>query len=381
MDFNSILKNYSTPFYVFDFDKTKERVRNIQAKLPSNTELCYAIKANAFLLYALKDISGLLFEVCSEGELQICKKLKISPDQIVFSGVMKNQKMLQDAVSYGVKTITIESLSHLNDLIKVLPNDTEQDVIVRISSGNQFGMSVDDFYKCYEIILLKKNIHIKGIHYFSGTQKKISKINEEMLFVENLVDEIKNKSDLDEIYIEYGPGLSFDYFGEDYSENYSDLNELSSLINKSKYKFVIELGRYIASPCGEYFTKVCDKKKNNNINYLILDGGINHINYYGQIMGMKIPPFEVIKMTNSCYDETDYCVCGSLCTVADVITKKVPIKNVEIGDLLKFKNIGAYSITEGIFLFLSHDLPLVFGKNQNDYKLLRDLETTYKLNI
>lgn len=380
MEIKDFCEKYNSPFYVFDFDKAVKRVNIIKSKLPSNAKLCYAIKANAFLLHAFKDIPDIFFEVCSEGELQICKKLHISPSQIVFSGVMKNPKMLEDAVSYGVETITIESLSHLNDLLAVLPDGKKQKVIIRISSGNQFGMSIENFYSCYEIIASRKNIVISGIHFFSGTQKKISKISEEIEYTENLIKEIKRKTQLDSLYIEYGPGLSFDYFGNNYEDNYSDLEEFSKMIQNSEIKYVVELGRYIASPCGEYFTKVCDKKTINNINYLILDGGINHINYYGQIMGMKIPPFSITNRTLE-GEEKDYCICGSLCTVADVITKKVSLKEVEIGDILKFDNIGAYSITEGIYLFLSHDLPLVFGKQKEDYRLLRDSKSTYILNF
>ena len=67
------------------------------------------------------------------------------------------------------------------------------------------------------------------------------------------------------------------------------------LIKDSSFNFVIELGRYIASSCGCYITKIMDIKNDADKNYCIIDGGINHINYYGQIMGMKVP----------CIDHTD----------------------------------------------------------------------------
>ncbi|MCI6798998.1 MAG: alanine racemase [Spirochaetia bacterium] len=380
MELKNIFGNYTTPFYVFDFDKVNERVEEILEKLPDNTKLCYAIKANPFLLHTLRYNKKVLFEVCSEGELQICKKLNLDPEQIVFSGVMKNKKMLIDAVDYGVKVITIESLAHLTDLIAILPQEKVQNIIIRISSGNQFGMEVADFYKAYEQIKDNSNIQIDGIQYFSGTQKKKSKIIEEVNYLEQLIDEVLKNTNLKDLYIEYGPGLSFDYFNKDSSRNYSDLLELSAEISKSKHKYVIEMGRYIASPCGEYYSRICDKKNNNGINYLIIDGGINHINYYGQLMGMKIPPFELL--ANSLVDDNydDYCVCGSLCTVADVITKKVTLPRCEIGDYFRFYNIGAYSISEGIYLFLSHDLPMVIAKNKNEYTILRNFQSTYTIN-
>ena len=50
------------------------------------------------------------------------------------------------------------------------------DVILRLSSGNQFGMSLTDI----EYIISNpdefKGISVIGLHYYSGTQKSLRKI-------------------------------------------------------------------------------------------------------------------------------------------------------------------------------------------------------------
>ena len=50
-------------------------------------------------------------------------------------------------------------------------------------------------------------------------------------------------------------------------------------------------------------------------------------------------------------------ICGSLCTVNDILVKQLPLSRLEVGDMLAFGNAGAYCMTEGISLFLSRDLP------------------------
>ena len=40
-------------------------------------------------------------------------------------------------------------------------------------------------------------------------------------------------------------------------------------------------------------TKIVDQKKNDAVNVCIVDGGINHVNYYGQNMAMKTPILSV----------------------------------------------------------------------------------------
>ena len=50
----------------------------------------------------------------------------------------------------------------------------------------------------------------------------------------------------------------------------------------------------------------------------------------------------------------------------DIILKNAPLPKIEIGDVLRFENVGAYSPTEGIALFLSRELPAIYisdGKN------------------
>ena len=48
-----IANNYETPTYVFDINTIKSRVDFFRKKFPENVELCYAIKANTFVV---KDI-------------------------------------------------------------------------------------------------------------------------------------------------------------------------------------------------------------------------------------------------------------------------------------------------------------------------------------
>ena len=46
-----------------------------------------------------------------------------------------------------------------------------------------------------------------------------------------------------------------------------------------------------------------------------------------------------------------------LCTINDILVKRLPLGGLEIGDVLVFEQAGAYCMTEGIALFLSRDLP------------------------
>ena len=381
-DYNKLASEYPTPFYLFDYDTAKNRVAQIQSRLPANAKLCYAIKANAFLVNALKD-QDLLFEVCSPGELSICEKVNLAPQKIVFSGVVKNQEDITRAYNARVNTITLESPAHCNYLINTIKSQPqhEQNVILRLTSGNQFGMSKEDLYECAQKLKAYDNINIRGIHFFSGTQKKLSKITEELSFIQQFCDDFKSKTGIRSLEIEYGPGLSYDYFSlKEEESNYSEAESLSKLLKDSSYTFVIELGRYIASACGKYITKIVDVKGDEKNHYCLIDGGINHINYYGQMMGMKNPKVNHIAKNQNKQETKNYTIAGSLCTTADIVLRQLPLSSPEIGDLLVFNDIGAYSITEGIYLFLSHPLPVVLVNDNDKISMLRKAVETYIIN-
>lgn len=367
---------FKTPFYVFDSDVLNAQVKKIKDALQSTAKVCYAMKANPFIIAEILDTVD-CFEVCSPGEFRICERANIPMEKIVMSGVYKNK----DDIHYALDTYktdgvyTVESYNQWVLLSEyAAENKMNIKVLLRLSNGNQFGM---DKSVLESIVADRENhpyIHIEGVQYFTGTQKKpASKIEREIRKIDALVIELKEKYGFEAEKIEYGPGLPICYF--DGEENVEDemLEALCNAIKEMQFKgkIVLEMGRYIAAYCGYYFTKVVDEKVNKSQPYCIIDGGVHHVNYYGQMMAMKMPPIIHLEEDKDA-DEKNWSICGSLCTVNDVLVKAYPFKNLKLGDTLVFKKTGAYSSTEGISLLLSRDLPQIIVYSQKDgYRVAR----------
>ena len=62
---------YGTPTYIFDVREVETRIRLLRSLLPEGTGLCFAVKANPFLIPYVADMVDRL-EVCSPGEYEIC---------------------------------------------------------------------------------------------------------------------------------------------------------------------------------------------------------------------------------------------------------------------------------------------------------------------
>lgn len=382
--FKKIIDTFYTPSYVFDEDELVERAGAIRQML-DGISFCYSIKANPFLIPALMPVVD-YFEVCSPGELAICKELSVPAEKIIYSGVNKGSEDIKVAIEYRAAILTAESVRQYELICETTRElGTETDVILRLSAKNQFGMSLVDIEK-----ILSKPVpfvNIKGIHFFAGTgHKQIEKRRDELLMLTDTLSSLRDKYNMELPMLEYGPGLNFPYFtGDDFSDTLLPLKELMPGLKEAakKCSLSIEMGRFIASSCGYYLTSICDIKNSDETNWCIVDGGINHVNYLGQMMGLKAPVimhYRDGKVINDGGGEI-YTVCGSLCTVNDVLVRKMPIKNPKVGDVLVFRNTGAYSVTEAMGLFLSRTLPRIIAYKDDETRLVRDYRESWKMNI
>lgn len=378
-----------TPAYVFDLDVLAERVRVIRDRLEGKAELCFAMKANSFLVRPLLPLVDKL-EVCSPGEFRICERLQVPMERIVLSGVNKEEKEIQRVIEtyQGQGTYTIESLAHLELLNRCASRCSRSvRVLLRISSGNQFGVDIKTAEK---IIASRKeypHLEFAGIQQYTGTQKqRFKKTLGELQALDKLLAHWKEAYGYEAEELEYGPGLFVPYFLEDEEKTGTGgLEELKAALGEMQFcgKVTLEMGRYLTADCGYFFTEVVDCKENFGEKYAIVDGGIHHINYFGQFMAMKQPYCtHIAKRTKAeGQQEEIWNICGSLCTSGDIIVKKFPFTNLGIHDILVFENLGAYSVTEAMYLFLSRDMPGIwFYSKEAGLVLVRDRIATHLWN-
>lgn len=377
---------FGTPTYFLDTDMLKARIALIREKLGDAAGLCYAMKANPFLVRELEPYVD-RFEVCSPGEYEICHEAGISPDKIVVSGVNKTYESMERIMELGDGRgiFTVESPRHYEILSRLCREKHKKiKALIRLSSGNQFGVDKKTLEDILRRMTDDERVELKGLHYYSGTQKKPKKAEKEL---KELGEYLKYLSVTFGVYIEeleYGPGLLVSYFeGEEAADAETQLGNLCLMLKETARcdKINIELGRFIAAECGYYVTSVADTKVTDGHNYCIVDGGIHQLNYYGQLMGMKKPHMRLVRKTEEETEEKSYCVFGSLCTVNDVILKDAKFPKLSEGDYFIFENCGAYSVTEGMSLFLSRDLPqIVFYSKENGFRLVRGFTPTYVIN-
>ena len=393
MDANEMIKEFKTPFYLYDIAELNKRIEMMRG-YQKDIGLCFAMKASPVLAGYIAPFVDRL-EVCSPSEYEICVRDKVSAEKILISGVNKTRESMRRILSLGGAAgfFTIESPEHF-EILEAVTREIKEDatsipnassisnsklrVYIRLTSGNQFGVDSETLEELCEKVNTSQYMELIGIHYFSGTQKNLKKIEKELTELKEKKKKLKEKFGKD-FSLEYGPGLGIDYFKEINTPlshfNEEDMKGLMDIVEKTGLKdsysdITFEYGRYIAATCGKYYTGVADVKTNDGTNYAILEGGLHQITYYGSMAGMKVPSIDYISKTSGStkMDEVqgelknelqDYVLAGSLCSVNDILVRKVSLPKLDIGDSLCFNLTGAYSATEGISLFLSRDLPAI----------------------
>lgn len=407
----SLAQEFGTPSFVFELGPFQRRLREVAEIFGPEVGLCYSIKANPFLVGAAAE-GGLKLEVCSPGELAICESLGVEPQGIVYSGVCKREDDVREALAFGVGCFTAESRLQF-ELVercaaqagRVVP------VLLRLNGGSQFGMSLEDLLRIVDERRDFPAAELVGIHYFVGTQRrKLRHQARELQRLEGLLDVLEREHGWRPERLEYGPGLAVPLFeGEDFQDTLAPARQIADDLRRvaGKVELTVEMGRFFATECGSYLTGIVDLKSNEGTNYAFVDGGMNHVTYLGQMMGMKLPVVQDLSATARAGAElpggpaplagpggagpdatgrpgdgpSTWSLCGSLCTTADVLVRSLPMVDLRMGDVLALRNLGAYSVTEGIHLFLSRTMPRVLLlETDGSVVLARDWIQTSGLN-
>lgn len=377
------LPDCQSAFYVFEPAAAIARVDWLRARLPQHVSICYAVKANPFLCDAL---SGAVerFEVCSPGEARICLAHHISQEKLVISGVYKTPAFIEEMVCSGAPVLyTVESMTQFTLLQKLAQQyQRKLSLLLRLTNGSQFGINAADIEQIVANRAQFPLLTFRGIQYFSGTQKNsLKKYARELRMLDNFLQKLHDSYGYTAPELEYGTGFPVAYFLDESVDEDTLLQGFSELLTQMSQKphITLELGRSIAACCGQYYTHVVDFKNNDGQNYVLVDGGMHHLVYFGQHMAMRHPKLHLVGKENHPVKDV-WNICGSLCSMNDILAKQLPLPSLQIGDLLCFENTGAYCMTEGTALFLSREIPAVYFLENENYVCVRSPIETARFN-
>nr|AOE08490.1 diaminopimelate decarboxylase [uncultured bacterium] len=355
-DLLAIAQTHGEPTYVYNAAKIAAQYKRLTeafSKVPS-LRINYACKAlsNISVLQFMKQLgSGL--DTVSLQEVQLGLQAGFAPHEIIFTPNGVSLEEIERVAQKGVQ-INIDSLSILEQFGTKHP---QIPVCIRINphvmaGGNRkisvghidskFGISIHQIPHVLRIVE-NTNMNINGIHMHTGSD--ILDIDVFLRAADILFDVAIQFTDL--TFIDFGSGFKVPYTKEDIETNIEELGEHLSKRFQSfcqtygrNLELTFEPGKFLVSQSGYFITKVNAVKQTTSTVFAQVNSGFNHLirpMFYGS-------HHEITNISNPRGKERFYTVVGYICET-DTFGSNRKISEITEGDILAFKNAGAYCFT------------------------------------
>ncbi len=355
-DLLSIAHTFGNPVYVYDADKITSQYKRLTKAfdhIPS-LRINYAMKAlsNVSILKLMRKL-GAGLDTVSIQEVKLGLHAGFTPEQIIFTPNGVSIEEIEEAASLGVQ-LNIDNLSILEQFGSKHPNIP---VCIRINphvmaGGNskisvghidsKFGISIHQIPHILRIVENTK-MHINGIHMHTGSD--ILDIDVFLYAAEILFDTAKYFRELQ--FIDFGSGFKIPYKEGDVQTNIEELGEKLSnrflefcKLYGRNLTLAFEPGKFLVSEAGFFLVKVNVIKQTTSTVFAEIDSGFNHLirpMFYGAIHFIE-------NLSNPEGKKRFYSVVGYICET-DTFASNRQIAEISEGDILCFRNAGAYCYT------------------------------------
>lgn len=348
-----IAKDFDSPVYVYNSEKIAAQYKRLTSAFHKIKKLNikYATKAlsNISILKFLKSLgSGL--DTVSVQEVHLGLKAGFTPEQIIYTPNGVSLEEIEMAAKLGVQ-INIDNLSILEQFGTRHP---EIPVCIRINphvmaGGNtkisvghidsKFGISIHQIPHILRIVENTK-MTINGIHAHTGSD--ILDIDAFLHTSDIIFDTASNFKNLE--FLDFGSGFKVPYREGDVE---TDIEELGKKLTQRFNNFckaygkdltlTFEPGKFLVSEAGVFLAKVNVVKQTTSTVFAHVDSGFNHLirpMFYGS-------EHDIVNISNPKGRERFYSVVGYICET-DTFATNIRINEISEGDILCFKNAGAY---------------------------------------
>lgn len=393
------------PFYIVDLEDICNKHINWITHLP-RVEPHYAVKCNTDqMLLKLLSFLGAGFDCASKAEIQSVLDIGVSPQRIIFANPCKQASNIKYAYKKGVDYMTFDNENELYKIKQCHPNakivlriiTNDKDAVCQFSM--KFGADMPTAYKLVKIAL-DLNLDLVGVSFHVGSgQMEPSTFSESIRDARHLFDYARENYECKMHFLDLGGGYPGD-------SNSGDLfNAISSEINRSleeffpenffdelngtgekRLKIIAEPGRYYACSaftlavnviakrvmqqtseqreedhqaisnldnqmvCVKQLTSECvydtgaiDTSK--SMMYYINDGVYASFNCLFYDHSVVEPILLKEKDNKSLYKSS---IWGPTCDGLDLVIKECQIPELEIGEFLAFKDMGAYTLSGAV---------------------------------
>lgn len=349
----SIAGEFGTPVYIYHAEKIADQYNKLSnAFLGFHSRIFYAAKAltNINILKFVKNL-GASLDCVSIHEVRLGLLAGFEPKQILFTPNCVDISEIISAKELGVH-INIDNISILEQFGNRFGNSYPVCIRInphimaggnfKISTGHidsKFGISIHQL-RHIERIVKTTNLHVEGVHMHTGSE--IKDIHVFLMGLDVMLGIAEQFPTIN--YIDLGSGFKVPYQPGDQETDVQELGrkvaEVFSKFEKKEGKTIevwFEPGKYLVSESGYFIVKANVIKQTPATVFVGVNSGFNHL-----IRPMFYEAWhDILNISNPSGTERIYTVVGNICET-DTFAWDRTLKEVREGDLLVFKNAGAY---------------------------------------
>jgi len=338
-------QSLKTPFLILSRSAVRNNLDALAAAMPG-VKIYYAVKANNHQAI-LEEIAkaGHSFDVASFSELEQIRCAGGLPENCIHSHPIKSPQEIENAINAGTNTFVIDNFDEIE---KFIPYSGKVRLLIRfkvaesnavVNLSYKFGCEPD------EVIELAHKIHDYGLDYYGLTFHVGSQCLDSNVYVRAIktAAEIRDRLKADGFQtklLDIGGGFPVQYI-----KSILSIDRFCKPINKilgTKFAddtiIACEPGRYISASAVTLVAAVIGKSIRSGKNWYFLDDGV-----YGSFSGRIYDhcKYQVYTNRNTVWKES--VLAGPTCDSFDVIYDDILLPPLEIGNILLFPAMGAYT--------------------------------------
>lgn len=342
-----LIQQHETPFLVLDLQEVEYQYRALQNALPG-VELFYAIKSLAHpeVIRRLKKLGG-QFDLATSGEVDLVKGLGVAGNQCIHTHPIKKDREIRHALEFGCTRFVVDNPA---EVLKFVPYKDQVELMIRVSFRSQdaivdlsrkFGCVLEELPGLVDLAM-KHGMTVSGLSFHVGSQSlsPTAQVNA----VQASIAAMKEMAHVNWKWLDIGGSFPVSYQGpvmpiEDFC---APIVEALQEVPQGVRVFA-EPGRFISAPSMIEVIRIIGKAKRGARTWYYLDDGV-----YGALSGQMydhakypIAPLKPIDPTGPFYPSV---LAGPTCDSIDVVDEDIELPDLEVGEILIAKQMGAYTI-------------------------------------
>lgn len=341
-----LVGEFGSPLLIIDCERVRRQFRQLQKALPG-VDLHYALKPlpHPAVVQTVLDLDGYL-DLATAGEVELVAKLGADPERCIHTHPIKRDIDIRAALDRGVRVFVADNPDEVRKFARYAGR---AELLLRVSFrspgavcdlSRKFGCDPEDLLALARLAH-KLGVLVRGLSFHVGSQaadpgKHVEAIEAcAKLLAAGRREKLGPLDTLD-----IGGGFPIDY-----GQRAPAIQRFCAPIRTAlarlpkRIRIIAEPGRYIVGPAAIGVSSVMGRARREGHWWYYLDDGL-YGSYSGQLFDHAKYPVEALRREGPLLPSV---LAGPTCDSIDVIGENLMLPQLEAGDLIVGRAMGAYT--------------------------------------